>query len=248
MIFETGDPRSRRRVARIAGGAYLAFILTSVLADVVAHIGLGGTEQILGAIGAGGVAFRLGLTIAYVSALLFLFAAWCLYVVLRGVNRDLALLFLLLNAVGVAVQCAAMLQLVSALGVLEASGTAPGLGAAEAETMARLSIEVYRSGFVLAQLFYGTWLFPLGYLVFTSGFIPRTLGVLLLLDGVAEMVWFLQALLLPDYPAIKIPGTLVSLAAEVGLAGWLLIVGVKTVAPGKQGQGRGLRVRPGEPR
>lgn len=235
MLFEISDLRSRRRVARIAGAAYLAFIVTSVLADVVAHIGLGGTEQILDAINAGGIAFRLGLTIAYLSAVLFLFAAWCLYVLLREVNRDLALLFLLLNAVGVAVQCAAMLQLVSALGVIEASGTMPGLGAAEAETMARLSIEVYRSGFVLAQLFYGTWLFPLGYLVFTSGFIPRTLGVLLVLDGVAEMVWFLQALLLPDYPAIKIPGTLVSLAAEIGLAGWLLIVGVKSAAPSAQG-------------
>ena len=53
------------------------------------------------------------------------------------------------------------------------------------------------------------------------------LGVLLLLDGVAELIWFLQAFLLPAYPAIKTPGTFVSLLAEVGLALWLLVRGVK---------------------
>ena len=51
--------------------------------------------------------------------------------------------------------------------------------------------------------------------------------MLLILDGVGELVWFLQALLLPAYPAIKVPGTAVSLLAEVGLALWLVIVGVK---------------------
>lgn len=82
----------------------------------------------------------------------------------------------------------------------------------------------------MAQLFFGTWLFPLGYLVVKSGFLPRALGVLLILDGVAELIWFLQALLLPDHPAIKTPGTFVSLVAEMGLASWLLIRGVRVAA------------------
>ncbi len=68
-------------------------------------------------------------------------------------------------------------------------------------------------------------------LVYKSGFLPRILGVLLILDGVAEMIWFLQAFLLPAYPQIKMPGTVVSLLAEVGLALWLLIKGVKVTTP-----------------
>jgi len=55
--------------------------------------------------------------------------------------------------------------------------------------------------------------------------------VLLILDGVAEMIWFLQAFLLPAYPQIKVPGTVVSFLAEVGLALWLLIKAVKTNTP-----------------
>jgi len=87
-------------------------------------------------------------------------------------------------------------------------------------------------GWVTAQLFFGTWLFPLGYLVYKSRFLPRFLGVLLMLDGIGVGIWFLQALLLPDYPAIRYPGLAVSFIAEVGLALWLLVKGVKVVDSG----------------
>ena len=56
--------------------------------------------------------------------------------------------------------------------------------AAQLEGLAYLSINVYKTGFVTAQLFFGTWLFPLGYLVYKSGSLPRFLGVLLMLDGI----------------------------------------------------------------
>jgi hypothetical protein len=75
-------------------------------------------------------------------------------------------------------------------------------------------------------------LFPLGYLVYKSGSLPRFLGVLLVLDGIAVLIWFLQALLLPDYPAIRYPGLIVSFIAEVGLALWLFVKGVKVVNSG----------------
>jgi len=93
--------------------------------------------------------------------------------------------------------------------------------------MAYLSIDVYRLGFVTAQVFFCAWLFPLGYLVYKSGFLPRLLGILLVLDGFAVLIWFLQAFLLPDYPQIRYPGLAISFLAEVGLALWLLVMGVK---------------------
>jgi hypothetical protein len=113
--------------------------------------------------------------------------------------------------------------------------------APQLEGLAYLSIDVYKTGFVTAQLFFGTWLFPLGYLVYRSGSIPRLLGVLLVLDGVGVLIWFLQALLLPDYRAIAYPGLAVSFVAEVGLGLWLLVMGVKAVdtEPGLAGDGRG---------
>lgn len=224
MSLEITDRVSPTTLARITGGLYLAFVVTSVLADVWGHIGLGNATQIYHSVTTDLGWFRLGLVTAFASAFLFLMAAWGLYVLLRTVDRDLALLFLLLNAVGVAVQCASLLQLVSAMVTV----SSPALPAASAEALALSAIGTYRLGFVAAQLFFGTWLFPLGYLVWRSGFLPRALGVLLILDGVAEMIWFLQGFLLPGYPAIKTPGTAVSLLAEIGLAVWLVIRGTRS--------------------
>ena len=142
------------------------------------------------------------------------------------------MLFLLLNAVGVAIQGASMLSLVSAMLQGDGASHMQAYSAAQLEGLAYLSINVYKTGFVTAQLFFGTWLFPLGYLVYKSRFLPRFLGVLLMLDGIAVLIWFLQALLLPDYPAIHYPGLVVSFIAEVGLALWLLVKGVKVVDSG----------------
>jgi hypothetical protein len=159
-------------------------------------------------------------------------AAWGLYVLLRPVNERLALLFLLLNAVGVAIQGASMLSLVSALLQGDGASHMQAYSAAQLEGLAYLSINVYKTGWVTAQLFFGTWLFPLGYLVYKSKSLPRFLGVLLVLDGIAVLIWFLQALLLPDYPAIRYPGLAVSFIAELGLALWLLVKGVRAVDSG----------------
>jgi Domain of unknown function (DUF4386) len=227
-----GDQLALNKVARITGGFYLAYILAMVLADALGHIGRGTVEQVYQAIVTNAGSFRLGLVVALLSAFLFLMTAWGLYVLLRSVNKNLALLFLLLNTVGVALQCASMFPLVSAM--LQGDGTShmQAYSAAQLEGLAYLSINVYKTGFVTAQLFFGAWLFPLGYLVYKSKSLPRFLGVFLVLDGIAVLIWFLQALLLPDYAAIRYPGLLVSFIAEVGLALWLLVKGAKVVDSG----------------
>jgi hypothetical protein len=215
---------TRPVLARLTGAAYVAYIATSVLADAVAHIGLGSAQQVVASLSESPALFRIGLASALVSGLLFVLAAWGLYVLLRPVNADLALLLLLLNALGVAVQCASLLQIVWAMQLAADPG-------APAQAIALAAAQTYRIGLVTAQLFFGAWLFPLGYLVLRSGLLPRFLGFALLLDGVGEAVWFSQALLLPGHPEISIPGTLVSLVAEVGLASWLLIRGVTADQP-----------------
>jgi hypothetical protein len=235
------DELAQDKVARATGGFYLGFILASFVADTAGHVGVSDPQQVYETIGADLWAFRLALVIALISAFLFLMAAWGLFVLLRPVNRDLALVFLLLNAVGVGIQCASMLWLVSAMLLGEAPGYLQATSAAQLDGLTLISVNAYKTGFVTAQLFFGTWLFPLGYLVYKSGFLPRFLGVLLVLDGFAILIWFLQALLWPDYEAIIYPGLVLSFVAEVGLGLWLLVKGVRTADTG------GTHASPGLP-
>ncbi len=167
--MNTSEPHlSPIRVARLTGGLYLAYILASVLATALGQIGLGTAPQVYQAIVTNEGSFRLALVVALTTGLLFLLVAWGLYVLLRPINRNLALLFLLLNAIGVAIQGASMLSLVSAMLQGDPASHLQGYSAAQLEGLAYLSINVYKTGWVTAQLFFGTWLFPLGYLVYRS--------------------------------------------------------------------------------
>jgi hypothetical protein len=206
-----------KQVARIAGAFYLAYIFASIVADLIAHIGFGDAVKIVQTLTDDPSLFRVGFVISLVSAFLFFMAAWSLYVLLKSVNKSLALLFLMLNLIGVSIQCAGMLPLYAAL-----------LSANNINPQTYLFVDVFKSSVIMAQLFFGTWLFPLGYLVYKSKFMPRILGIILILDGFAVLIWFFQSYLLPEYPQIHYPGLVVSFIAEFGLALWLLIKGIKT--------------------
>lgn len=218
-----GTAWPRTKVARWAGGLYLAYVLANVLASQVGSIGLSDADSLRTAITDDEMRFRLGLVAAIGSALLFVLTAWALYVLLREVNEPLALLLLVLNAVGVAVQVASYLPLLAVLARSEAVGlTGPPL-----DGLSMLAVTTHQTGFVMAQVFFSAWLFPLGWLVLQSGFLPRFLGWLLLLDGIAVLVWFVQAFLAPGYPEISYPSWAVGFIAEVGFALWLVVKGVR---------------------
>lgn len=220
MTTVAASPVARTRMARRAGGLYLAYIVLNVVASLLGHIGLSDAKTLTSTITDDEAMFRLGLVAALGSALLFALTAWALYALLRPVDEALALLFFVLNAVGVAVQCASYLPLVAALVQGDSSQEVAGLGG-----VATLSVTTYQTGFVMAQLFFSAWLFPLGRLVLRSGFLPRFLGWLLLLDGIGVLVWFLQVFLVPAQPAISYPAWVVGFVAELGLAVWLVVKG-----------------------
>jgi len=89
-----------------------------------------------------------------------------------------------------------------------------------------LKINDYSS--IMLELFWGLWLFPFGWLVYRSGFIPRILGVFLILNGFAYVIHFLTHLLLPDIQALVFQiATPIWTLGEISITLWLLIKGVK---------------------
>jgi uncharacterized protein DUF4386 len=223
-----------RTMARIAGFLYLSFIVFMVTANVVGRMGIivdGDATATAANIIAKGVRFRIGFVGDLLSALFFLLTAWALYALLKPVNRTLALLFLLLNVCGVAMQCFSMILLYAALPLLNGGGYLAVFTPDQLNAQAMFFLDLYKAGFYSAQLFFGAWTLPLGYLIYKSGFFPKALGILLMVDCLAILVWFFQFALLPGHPAISYPGWAVSLVAEVSLTLWLLIKGIKEERP-----------------
>jgi hypothetical protein len=220
---------SPRKTARMAGFFYLIFVLTTVLATYVRSsiIVSGDAAATANNIMSSQGLLRLGFVTELVSAVFFLLAAWALYVLLKPVNKNLALLFLLLNLGGVAVECINALNLYAALQFLNGASYLNVFQTGQLQAMAMSFLDLYTSGFAIAQIFFSAWLLPLGYLVYNSHFLPKWLGLLLILDFFGNMSWFLQVFLLPDLLILARPGNVISFIAEIALTAWLLIMAVK---------------------
>jgi len=136
------------------------------------------------------------------------------------------LLFLLLNLGGVAIQCFSDLFLVVGSLLLNSADYLNVFQVNQLQALAMLSLNLHKNGFMFAQLFYGAWLFPLGYLVFKSGFLPKILGIVLMIHCAFWLMTFLQFFLFPGFTAITYVSYPLGFIAEFGLSLWLLLMGV----------------------
>jgi hypothetical protein len=99
-----------------------------------------------------------------------------------------------------------------------------------------LLLDTQHYGIFIAQIFFGLWLVPLGYLAYKSaGWFPKWLGVLLVVGGVCYLVDMLALFLVPDFgQKINIFFVIPPAIAEISMVLYLLVIGVKTVKPGKR--------------
>ena len=175
--------------------------------------------------------FRIGFVISLFSYVFFLLAAWYLYALLKPVNKNIALLFLLLNLGGFAILVFSHVNLFSSLMLLSGADYLKVFQPDQLQAQAMLFINLYKTGSTIAQIPFGVWLLPLGYLVFKSGFIPKILGIFLIVDCLGLLIYVCQRFLLPGYIVISYPCMVVSFIAELSLTLWLLIKGAKDQEP-----------------
>ena len=95
-----------------------------------------------------------------------------------------------------------------------------------------LSLDAYNNGILVSSIFWGLWLLPFGYLVFKSGFLPKVLGILLMIGCFGYLINFLGVELLPGYEGTAIARVVRMPAAlgELGTCLWLLIIGAREPA------------------
>lgn len=218
---------STSKIARTAGFFYLFYIITSVVANLFGKFVFVEAPVTINHILTQAFQFRIGFVINLFSVGFFVVAAWALYVLLKPVNKDLALLFLLFNVAGFAVWFFSSLCLFASLVILNGSETFKVFQPDQLQALAVFFFGLYKTGVVIAQVPYGVWLFPLGYLILKSGFLPKIFGVLIIADGICQFIYVCQRLILPDLGIIAYPCLVISFIAEVSLAFWLAVTTVK---------------------
>jgi hypothetical protein len=222
---------SIKNVAKLAGLFYLIYIVTSIIANLFGQFVFADASTTVNQIMDHESSFRIGFVISLLSFVFFLLAAWALYLLLKPVNKNLALLFLLLNLGGFAVSLFSMLSLWASVMVLNGADYLGAFPPDQIQAQGTLFINLYHAGSVIANIPFAFWLLPLGYLVFKSCFLPKILGILLIVDFFTLLISVFQRFLLPDLEVITYPSWVVGFVAEFGLALWLLIKGANDKKP-----------------
>jgi hypothetical protein len=221
-----------KKTARIAGAIYLIVVLTGIfsLAYVPSKLIVRANPvQTFQNIVASESLFRLGILSNFICYVAFLLLPLVLYKLLKKVNENHAKLMVILVMVSVSIS---FLNIQNKLAVLTLIGQAEYLkifNAGQLQSQVMFYIDNYRNGMIINQLFWGLWLFPFGYLVYNSGFLPKILGIFLILGCFGYLINVVGETAIPNYGKIWISSyvTLPASIGEIGTCLWLLIMGIK---------------------
>ncbi len=224
---------STKNPGRFAGLLYLLmsilgfFAMGYVPSKVIVH---GNAAATANNISASETLFRLGIAGELIGQAGFIFVALALYDLLKGVNRRHASLMVTLIVVSVPIAFANELNSIAALVLVRGADFLSLFDKPQREALAMLFLNLHHHGFVVAELFWGLWLFPLGLLVYRSRFLPRFLGVWLALAGFAWVILSLTGILLPQVQDKVDAYSQPALFGELAFMFWLLIKGAKPPA------------------
>lgn len=224
-----------KTTARVAGWLYLIVVVTGVfsLAYVPSQLIVqGDASATIGKIVASELLFRFGIVAGLICYTTFLVLPLVLYKLLSPVNRSAAVLMVAFAVASVPVSFVNMLSKLDILSLLSEAEYLQALPTGQLHAQVMLLLASYGNGLLVLKVFWGLWLLPFGYLVFKSGFIPKILGVLLMLGCLGYLIDFFGRALLPGYADttvagfVRKPGSL----GEIGTCLWLLIMGANQKA------------------
>jgi len=219
-----------KQTARIAGIIYLLFVFAGVFSLMYVPgqlIVAGDAAATASNILAHQTLIWLDLAVGLISTLIFLLAALTLYQLLKDVNRQAAALMVILVLIQLPQGFVSQLLQFGSLELVRGDGFLSAMDKAQRETLAMLCIHLNAKGKILSEFFWGVWLFPLGVLVYRSGFLPRFLGVWLVLNGVAYVAMCFMNLFLPQYNDAVFKIAFPAMLGEMALMVVLLFVGFR---------------------
>ncbi len=223
-----------KKTARLAGLLYLVSSIPAPFALIYVPSRLfvrGDAAATADRIRASETLFRVGIATELASSVIFIFVALTLHRLFKPVAERAALAMMVLILISFPISFFNVLNDIAALnfaGVGRASGVLTAFDAHQRDALAYLSLHLRGQGIaVAAQIFWGLWLFPFGICVMRSGFIPRILGVLLMIAGCGYIASAFSEVLVPQYQHAVDQVAKILGFGELPIIFWLLIWGAR---------------------
>ena len=216
--------------ARIAGLLYLT-LLTAPLRLIYIPSTLfvsGNATATANNIAAHETLFRLGIVSDLFTGTMVIFLTLALYRLFKGVDQDLARLMVILGSLMVTpIYFLNTLNDAAALTLVRGADFLSAFDKPQRDALAMLFLHLHHHGVVANEIFWGLWLFPFGVLVYRSRFLPRILGVWLVINCFAYLTVSFTGLLFPQYEQRVFDSAFPAMLGELAIMLWLLIRGAK---------------------
>src|SRR5438874_3792082 len=219
--------------ARIAGGIYLLMVLTAPFSLIYVPgklIVRGNAAATPDNILAHETMFRFSIFGDLIGHVIFICLGIALYCLLSSVNKTWAALMVAFVLVSAAVGFLNTLNNIAALILFRGGDFLSVFDKAQLNALGYLFIRLHDQGIFMNELFWGLWLFPFGLLVFRSGFLPRFIGVWLMINCFGYVALCVIALFIPSYYGAAFKWAQPILFGELVIMLWLLIKGAKVPA------------------
>ncbi|MGH2463887.1 MAG: DUF4386 domain-containing protein [Candidatus Limnocylindrales bacterium] len=223
---------SPKRIARIAGVFYLFVGIFGGFAEGFVDPKIyeaGNAAGTAGNVIANAGLVRSGVVAHLLDGVFFVLAAMALYLLLGVVNKNVGRWMVVLVVLASGIICLNAVFEFEGLQVATTSAYSTALGVAGSNALVLLLLDMQHYGTLVAQVFFGLWLAPLGYLAYTSGLFPKALGITLVAATACYIADLLAAFLAPALATQVHPLLVVVPAvAEVWMVVYLLVKGVRT--------------------
>ncbi len=166
--------------------------------------------------------FWLGFTTSILGVAFHIISGFLMYELLKPVNRSLSLLSAFVILVACAAQAFMALTYISPLIILEGGSSMVAFSPGQLQTFALMFFKLNTVAFNIHLALFGLWCFITGYLIFHSLFLPRTIGILLMISGLAWSVFLYPPLGYLLFAVIAAASAI----GEIPLEFWLMIKGV----------------------
>src|SRR4026207_1733694 len=218
------------KAARIAGAIYLSMVITGPFSLIYVPSKLivrGNAAATADNILAHETMFRLSILADLVGQVIFICLAIALYRLLSGVNKIWAALMVALVLVSAAVGFVNTLNDIAALILFRGADFLAIFDKPQRDALGMLFIRLHSQGILIDEMFWGLWLFPFGLLVYRSGFLPRFIGVWLMINCFGYVALSVTALFFQSYYNAAFGYLQPVLLGELAIMLWLLIKGAK---------------------
>ena len=227
-----------KRLARIAGGLYLLVGIFGGFAEGFVEpkmYAAGNAAATAGNVVANAGLLRMGVVADLLDGTFFVFTALALYMLLKDVHKSAARAMLIFVVIAATITCMSAVFEFEGLRVATGGVSAATLGIGGSNALVLLLLDAQHYGLLTAQIFFGLWLAPLGYLAYKSEWFPKALGVVLIVASVSYLVDMLAAFLIPDLDKqIHVFTTIVPTIAEPWMVVYLLVIGVRAAKPARR--------------